>query len=191
MQLSRDEAQEALLAVRTVTDQVRQRIGGGSTPSYMILWGGVWFLGFLGSHFVGGKGAGWLWLGLSLVGAGLSAYIGFRSGTQVRSPGSARISLGALASIGFCLLWLWILQPASEAQASLFIVTFAMFGYVLLGLWVERTATFVGLLVTALALLGYFLFRPFFNLWMAFLGGGTLMVSGLYTRRSWGRRTNG
>jgi hypothetical protein len=36
-----------------------------------------------------------------------------------------------------------------------------------------------------MSLIGYYLLQPYYSLWMAFLGGGTLMVSGVYILRRW------
>jgi hypothetical protein len=40
-------------------------------------------------------------------------------------------------------------------------------------------------IITALALVGYFLLPGIFNLWMAILGGGGMIVLGLYIRSRW------
>ena len=69
---------------------------------------------------------------------------------------------------------MWIAQPTSGEQASTLVVTFIMFSYVVVGLWMERVLLWVGLLTTAMTLIGYFVFPGYYNLWMAFLGGGHL-----------------
>jgi hypothetical protein len=65
------------------------------------------------------------------------------------------------------------------------IVLFAMLGYVIMGILVEPAAIWVGITTTGLALMGYFLLLPYYNLWMAFLSGGTLVAGGLYILRKW------
>jgi hypothetical protein len=47
------------------------------------------------------------------------------------------------------------------------------------------SAVWWALLITALALIGYFLFIDIFYLWMAFLVGGGMIFLGLYIRLKW------
>jgi hypothetical protein len=185
MKVTREEAQKSLEDIQLVMARMRRTIAIGGTPYYMILWGAVWFLGYLASHFIHSVLQGWIWVSLVVVGTVLSAYLGFRSGVQVRMQRVAEPWLLAIAIVGYGALWLWVAQPKTPEQISLLIVTFTMFGYVIMGLLVERTAAWVGLLVTFLALVGYYLLREYFNLWMAFLGGGTLMASGAFIMRKW------
>jgi len=42
-----------------------------------------------------------------------------------------------------------------------------------------------GLIITALALIGYFWLADFFYLWMAALGGGGMIALGFYIRNRW------
>ena len=42
----------------------------------------------------------------------------------------------------------------------------------------------IGLSISALALVGYFWIGDWFDLWMAFVDGGGLMLGGLWMRRS-------
>jgi hypothetical protein len=39
--------------------------------------------------------------------------------------------------------------------------------------------------VTAFIVIGYLALPDFFNLWMAALGGGSLVAAGLYVLRAW------
>jgi len=185
MNLSRNEAQEALSSIQQVTIQTRRAIASGSTPYHMILWGAVWFLGFLLTHFLPGEYQAWIWIALTTPAMFLSAFLGIRTGRRIRTPGGTSIALMWLAIFGYSSLNIWLAQPTRLEQVSVLLVIFMMFGYVIMGIWVERAASIVGLIVTALALIGYFLLPTLFNLWMAFLGGGILFLSGIYILRKW------
>jgi hypothetical protein len=185
MNLSHDEAQEALSAVQQVTQQTRRAIANGSSPYHMILWGVGWFLGFLLTHILPSDYQAWIWMALTIPAMFLSAFLGIRTGRRIRIPGGLNIGLLWLAVFVYSSLNIWIAQPTELEQVSILLVIFMMFGYVIMGIWVERAASIVGLLVTALALIGYFLLPTLFNLWMAFLGGGTLFISGIYILRKW------
>ncbi len=184
MKVSREEAQQSLEAIQQVSAQMRRTVASGA--DYLILWGSIWFVGFLGNHFSPGATSGLLWLVLTLMGGFGSYMLGRRTGRRVRTRSGLRLALFWLALTSYSLLWIWIARPSDQNQLSLLIVTFAMFGYVVMGLWIGRTVAWIGLGVTALALVGYLLTPTIFNLWMAVLGGGTLMCSGIFVRRAWG-----
>ena len=186
MEITKDEAQKSLEAVQQVMAQTRKQMASGGGPYFMLIWGCVWFLGFLVSQFLTGPIVGWTWLGLDSVGVVASVIVGSIIGRRVRRPLlDARVGVFWLALVLYSALWIWIAAPTSDQQFSLLIATMAMFGYVVMGLWMSGTLAWVGLGVTALALVGYFAVPGYFNLWMAILGGGTLIGSGIYILRRW------
>lgn len=185
MKVSRDDAQEALTSIQEVTIHTRRAIASGSGPYYMILWGIIWFFGFLSDFFIDGMTGGWIWIGLVGVGTILSFFIGIRDSSRVRLKGSKRFSLLPVVIIVYSLLVVLISQPLSGEQISVIIVLFAMLGYVIMGILIEPVAIWIGIITTALALIGYFLLLPYYNLWMAFLSGGTLIIGGCYILRKW------
>ncbi|MFQ5615402.1 MAG: hypothetical protein ACE5GO_02950 [Anaerolineales bacterium] len=186
MNITPDEAQQSLSAIQQVTTQTRRAVAHGGGPYFMFIWGGVWFLGFLTSHFLASAALlGGIWTTLSGLGMVATFLTGARLGRRVHGPLGARIGLFWLALTGYGVLWVWLTRPTSGEQMSMMIVTIAMFGYVVMGLWLGGIFAWVGLGTTALALLGYFLFPTYFNLWMAFLGGGALVGSGVYILRRW------
>jgi hypothetical protein len=65
------------------------------------------------------------------------------------------------------------------------IILFIMVGQFAMGLLFSFSSTWWALPITALALAGYFLLPGFFYLWMAVLGGGGMIVLGLYIRWRW------
>jgi hypothetical protein len=84
------------------------------------------------------------------------------------------------------------LQNLSAAQAALmdhkttaYFSVVPMFAYVVIGLYVERFLLWLGLLMTGLILVGYFFVWHYFYLWIGAVGGGTLIISGLYIRKFW------
>ena len=60
--------------------------------------------------------------------------------------------------------------------------TFAL--YTIVGLWVGAAFVAIGLGITALTLVGYFFVGAWFDLWMAVVNGGGLVLGGLWMRRS-------
>jgi hypothetical protein len=90
-------------------------------------------------------------------------------------------------------VWLVILYLRHGLQLNAFLVTLIMFAYITLGRWLQSPFMIgLGLTVTALTLLGFiavwFEFvadSNLYNLWMAVVGGGALLVIGLYMRLRW------
>ncbi|MGD8815200.1 MAG: hypothetical protein PVI78_12080 [Anaerolineales bacterium] len=185
MDLSKQEAKQALEAVRHVDQQIRSAIARGGAPYHMILWGAIWFVGYICSHFIRDAIIGWIWVGLVALGSLLSFIIGMRFRSKMRSGSSKRIMVLWLAITVYAAIVWWIADPTRGEQASMLIVAFCMFGYVITGIWIEPTAAWVGVIVTVLAAIGYAFLLPYFALWMAFLAGGTLILSGVYILRRW------
>jgi hypothetical protein len=185
MDVSRQEAQESLQVIHEVAAQMRRNVARGGGSYYMVLWGAVWFLGFLTSHLVRDIYQGLVWLTLVFIGIVASAYLGYRFRSKVRSQIDVRFAQFWFAIIAYSAVWMWLAQPKTGEQASVLITSFMMFAYVVVGLWIERTAAWVGLIVTVFALMSYVLIPDYYFLCMAFLGGGTLMLSGFYILREW------
>ena len=59
-----------------------------------------------------------------------------------------------------------------------------MLVYSIAGLWVGHAFVAIGLCISAPTLIGYFFVGDAFDLWMAFVNGGGLMLGGLWMRRS-------
>ncbi len=185
MNVSPDEAREALAAVDGVRRRTRAAIRLGGGGQIMMVWGAVWFFGYLASQFLEGRAVGLAWGVLDLAGlAGTALVVGWVS-RRVHDPMGWRIGLFWLLLFAYAAVWLALARPADGSLIGLLIATMAMFGYVVMGLWIDLRFLWVGLAVTALALAGYLLTPAWFGLWMAFLGGGVLFGSGLYVLRGW------
>ncbi|MBU2610201.1 MAG: hypothetical protein KJ606_04560 [Chloroflexi bacterium] len=189
MNISPTEAEEALAAVQTMMQKTRRAISSSGAYGFLIVWGAVWLLGFLCSHFLPNEIAGHIWMGLDILGGVLSAIIGIRMGKRVRSPSVA--TSGKRIGIFWCLLFLysiatiWVAWPVDGKQVAMFIILFVMVGWLALGLLLSFYSLWPGLVITALALIGYFLLPGIFYLWMAILGGGGMIAMGIYIRYRW------
>ncbi len=189
MEISPQDARKSLDDVQRITEQTRRVLASGGAPYYLLLWGAIWLVGFTLTQFVDERAwvLGMVWGVLDLIGAIGSAWIGFRLSQRVRSQiMSVRIGLFWLALLGYAALLVFLSRPDSKELIALLIVVMAMFGYVAMGLWLNSAViVWIGLGVTLLSLLGYFFLRDFFSLWMAVLGGGTLMASGWWMLKAW------
>jgi hypothetical protein len=189
MNVSPIEAEEALVTIQTMMKKTRRAISASGAYGFLIVWGFAWLFGFLGSQFLPEHPAGYLWAGLDSLAAIFSAILGIRMGTRVRSPSTA--SSGRRIGIFWFLLFLYIVAsigvvwPVDGRQLAMIIILFVMVGWVGLSLLLSFISTWPALIITVLALIGFFLLPDIFYLWMAVLGGGGMIALGLYIRARW------
>jgi len=189
MNVSPTEAEEALAAIQAMMQKTRRAISSSGAYLFLIVWGVIWSLGFLGSQFLPQEISGYAWMILDSLGGILSAVIGIRMGRSVRSssstPSGKRIGIFWMLLFLYCLAAIAITWPASGKQLSMLIILFVMVGWMAMGLLLSFTSIKWGLALTVLALVGYFLLPGIFYLWMAVLGGGGMIALGLYIRSRW------
>lgn len=190
MNISPTEAEEALDAIQTMVRKTRRSISISGAYTFLIVWGFVWLFGFLASHFLHGKTAGYIWMGLDILGGVLSAVIGARMNRSVRNPSltasGKRIGWFWLLLFFYCAAAIGVAWPVDGMKIAMIIILFVMVGWMAMGLLLSFASMIKwGLAITALALIGYFLLPDIFYLWMAILGGGGMIALGIYIRYRW------
>jgi hypothetical protein len=186
--ISAQQAADALKEVATTQKRSAQAYSYSLAAPYCFVWGGVWLLGYgaeaLASfgHFAG-ISTGWWWTALTL--AGVAASIAIGRAQYARRPGRSW-RMGAL----FAIIWLFtaalfaVIHPKSELQVGAYFPLLFSAIYAAVGLWLGLRYILVGVFV-ALATLGAFFFlRDYFFAWMALVGGGALLLTGLWMRRA-------
>jgi hypothetical protein len=189
MNISPNEAEEALAAIQKVTQKTRHSIASSGATIFLIITGAIWLVGFLANQFLSGAVVVYIWVGVSVLGSALSVLLGARTGSRVRGPSTSayaqRIGIFWLLLICYAIATIAIARPADGKQLTMLIILFIMVGQLAMGLLFSFSSTWWALPITALALAGYFLLPNFFYLWMAILVGGGMIVLGLYIRARW------
>jgi hypothetical protein len=189
MDISPDEAEEALAAIQSMTQKTRHSIANSGAYIFLILTGVIWLVGFLATQFLTGEIVAYIWIGMSIIGSALSIPLGTRAGRRVRGPSTAayakRIGIFWLLLIFYGIAAIAIARPTDGKQVAMFIILFIMIGQLAMGLLLSFSSVWWALPITALALVGYFLLPGVFYLWMAILVGGGMVVLGLYIRFRW------
>ncbi len=104
-----------------------------------------------------------------------------RSGDQ---PGLGwRYVAGMSASALFFCAAALVMWPVGGRQVAALIPLFVALMYVLGGIWNGPRYVVAGIGVAALTLAGFLLLREHFLLWMAGVGGGSLILAGVWLRR--------
>ncbi len=76
-----------------------------------------------------------------------------------------------------------IFGPVRDTQQAAFVPLIVALMYVLVGIWRGPRFLITGVAVAALTLVGYFHLHEHFLLWMAVVGGGALVLAGLWLRQ--------
>ncbi len=189
MNITSSEAEDALQSIQTIMRKTRHAISDSGSYKFLVVWGAIWLLGFLGSYFFSPETAGYSWLILDVLGGILSAVIGVRMGRGVRRPSLSttgkRIGLFWLLLFLYCVAAIFVAKSIDGKQLAMFIILFVTMGWLAMGLLLSFASVWWGLSLTVLALLAYFVFPGVFYLIMAFLGGGGMIALGLYIRSRW------
>jgi len=181
--LDRREAALALDDIETVIKRVKLSLFYRQASAAMILWGVVVAIGYGLSHAFPAQ-AGRIWLGLDL--AGFAATIVLFRSRQGEGRGQIDWRLfGAIALFyAFGFLWSSFLGRFGAREIAAFWPTLIMFGYTIAGLWLGRAFIIIGVTLTALTLIGYLSTGPWFNLYLALVNGGGLVLCGIWMRRA-------
>ena len=189
MNISPNEAEEALQAIRLVTQKTRHSIASSNVHISLITTGAVWLIGFLCTQFLSGQVLVSIWVGLSLLGGALATILSLRKSKRIHSPSAPatarRIALVWLLLAIYCIAAIAVAWPLDGKQLTMFIVLFVMIAWSAMGLLLSFASVWPGLILIALMLICYFLLPGFFYLWMGLLGGGGLIFLGLYIRYRW------
>jgi hypothetical protein len=180
-----NEAQLALDQIRMAAEQTRRAVARSGTGWIFIIWGCVWFVGYLGSQFLGGARSGLLWFALDTLGGVATAIVGMRTRRRVRTAYGWRVAGLWLALMAYIGLLVWIAWPMSPDRMVLFITVAISFGFVFLGLWLAPVLLWTGMALTVLAIIGWLVMPAYLGYWLAFLGGGGLIGLGIYILRAW------
>jgi hypothetical protein len=189
MNISPSEAEESLIAIQTMMQKTRRAISNSGAYNFLILWGAIWLVGFLGSQFLPPQTAANVWIGLDILGGLLSAIIGIRlkRGVRTSAPTTSgkRIAFFWLLLFFYCFAAVGVAWPVNGKQLAMFIILFVTVGWIAMGLLLSFASVWWGLALLGLSLVSYFLLPDIFYLIMAFLGGGGMIALGIYVRNRW------
>jgi len=176
------EAASALSDINEIAHRVRQSTIYNFASLMLIMWGGLGLLGNIASYLWPQEG-GYIWLALNVVGLAGSFAIGiFESRRTSVHSFDLRMVAAFLLFFAFGILWSIGLGHFTPRQLGVFWPTYFMMVYTLVGLWVGPAFVAIGVGITALTLIGYFFVGGWFDLWMALVNGGGLILGGLWMR---------
>jgi hypothetical protein len=178
MALSPDDAAAALRDIDVAQARSHRLRGYQNGAPHFFIWGIVWFVGYGLTDIFGRANAIWAVLVPIGVIAGIVANRG--------APGAAswRYAATALAIFAFLFATFAVMWPISGRQISAFIPLVIALFYVVGGIWAGPRYVIAGMAVAVLTLAGYFFIGAHFLAWMAIVGGGALILAGLWLRKA-------
>jgi hypothetical protein len=175
------EAAAALQDIESIAKQVKQSSWYRLTSSIMMVWGLLAALGYVASQLAPDS---WPLIWLTVDGIGIIGTVALKA-QAARGSGQAFDARGLIAILlFFCfgLLWTRLLGRFGARESGAFWPTLFMFGYAVAGLWFGRALVVVGLAITALIVAGYLWVGSWFDLYLALVAGGGLILCGLWMR---------
>ncbi|MBU6297595.1 MAG: hypothetical protein KGJ79_00260 [Alphaproteobacteria bacterium] len=185
MSLSPQEAASTLSDVERAAKRSARAFGYRKASPHLILWGIVWLIGY-GATDVFPARAGLIWLALIAAACIVAFYISRCYREDGRAKGNAVgvwrvVALIAIAYV-FIIGTYAILGPLRGMQQGAFVPLLVGAVYTGVGLWLGMRFVIAGALLIALTFAGYFYLQEYFLLWMAFAGGGALILAGFWLR---------
>ena len=184
MAIDRKEAAEALGEIEQIAQRVRQSRLYNLVSLILIWWGGLIFAAYL-ANWLAPRQAGIVWLianGAGVLGTlGISVFVHEKSGVRTFDW---RVFAAFVMLFAFGLFWSVGIARLPPRELNAFWPTFFMLFYSLAGLWLGAAFLAIGLGITVLTLVGYFLSGGYFELWMAVVNGLGLMLGGYWMRRN-------
>lgn len=177
------QATEALTEIDEIVRRVRQSRIYNLASLIMIMWGVLVFAGYIATY-LSPRSGGISWAAIDLIGiAGsfvISRYDHERAGVRTFD---LRMLTAFVLFVAFGVFSSWLGHFAPR-QLGTFWPIYFMLVYTIAGLWAGYAFVAIGLGITALTLIGYFFAGDWFDLWMAVVNGGGLVLGGLWMRRS-------
>jgi hypothetical protein len=189
MNVSRDEAAQALGDIDKATSKVIELKGYHHGAPHFIIWGVVWLIANAISQF-------WpehrplAWISLLAIGMVSSTVIGIlqgrnaKRGAAVSIPADMSRKMGMTSGVVFAFIFclMWISRPESDREANAMISILFPFLYMCGGIWAGWRLFAIGLVTAVAILVGFFYVQEWFDLWMAVFAGGSLIAGGIWLR---------
>lgn len=184
MGISKTEAASALADIESTAGRGRLLKGYHIGGPILMVWGVVWAAGYTAMGVLPPERWGLVWLVLDTIGIVSTVLLGRRGGNGAARAGYGwRIMTGILAVLAFFAATYTLFRPTSLDVALAYPGVVTGLIYAGIGIAYAPRYLWIGAVVFAASLVGYFVFQPWLAFWMAAVGGGALFVSGLWLRR--------
>lgn len=193
MPLTPEEAALHLKEAESAISRSAHAYRYATSSPHLILWGVIWVIGYLATAVLPAYGH-MVWIALIAFGCIGSMYLGrhcaVRNRVETAPKKSGWLAFGrgltlVVSIFAFMCAVYAIFGPPNGMQMAAFPALLVGQIYICIGLFGLGTRIAItGAAIFVLTLVGYFLLAPYFLPWMAFVGGGALIVSGFWLRKA-------
>lgn len=185
MGISKTEAASALSDIEQTTGRSHELRGYRIAGPILTVWGVIWIVGYLAMGLLPQKAWG-VWLPLDVVGVVLTILLARRGPAAARTGIATgwRSMVGGLTVAAFIAATFALFRPTSPDVLLAYPGVVCGAIYVVAGLWRMTRFVWVGAAIAAASLVGFYFFQPWLAFWMAAVGGGGLLLGGLWMRRA-------
>ena len=191
MGISRTEAASALTDIEQTASRTQLARGYRISSPIFMTWGVIWIIGYLAMGLLPQDRWGHLWIPLDIIGFVVTAILtrrGYSSAGASRGGATAgaawRSVVFSLAVMAFASVTFTLFRAVSTDVYLVYPGLICGLIYILLGVWRMTRFAVIGVLMFAASLVGYYLLQPWLAFWMAAVGGGGLLLGGLWMRRA-------
>jgi len=182
--MDRDTAQQALADIDLTRERALTLRNYAHAGPVFAAWGAAWFVMNLTNHF--NIPFAFLLGAAAIASATAISIISGKAGRQgPGTPAARRRSNLGSAMMGITIVGLLVLiAPADRLLANAVICWLAASSYAIGGLWFGTRITLLGVVLAAVVIGAWLFARESFELVMGVVGGGVLVTTGLWLRRS-------
>lgn len=180
--ITAEEAKSALKDIEKTENRAAASQHARFAAPQLMLWGVIWAIGYSVNDLA--VDYSWVWSILILAGIAASFLLN-RSARASRVTGFNWRYMVSFATIfAFIFALFSIMQPRDYNQVGAFFPLVIGLYYTFIGVWTKGGWRMLplGLALMALTVGGYWLLPEHFLLWMAAVGGGGLILGGLWLR---------
>lgn len=187
MQNSKIESAEAYKALREI-NAVQQHSAAlrlyNSVGGTISVWGLIWLLANVSSYFYPSFSAA-VWIIGITIGAALSAYTGIKNQDPIKKPNSILQSVAIFIAIAIALTMLFNISNTNvQIEGNAMISMLVALAYCVAGIWNGLRVLIIGFALAVTVITGWYFLEEWFELWMGLIGGGLLILSGLWLRKA-------
>lgn len=181
MVISQQDAVAALRDVELTQARTRDASAYLIGSRHLFLWGAIWIVGYTLMGLLAPRTWGLVWLVLDVAGVGGALLL--KRGTG--QGGDFAKWFGAFVAIFLFIVATYVVMgPFHAAQYQMYPILVVALIYALVGTWRLPRYVWIGAAIFVLAMIGFVFLKPWLPFWLAFVGGGGLIVGGLWLRRA-------
>ncbi len=183
MSVTRADAAAALHDIESAATRSDTFRGYQSTAPHLIIWGIAWATAY-GVTDLAPAWGNLIWLLVTPLAVIADIVAAQRDrADKAHAAGRAMATLSAIFVV-FIAGTIAIMAPTDPRQIGAFIPLVVAAGYAIMGVLGLTRMLVLGAALAALTLTGYFALPAHFLLWMAAIGGGSLILGGIWLRQA-------